>query len=287
MLCPRCSKLISVSARVCPFCGAHRPGLYGFGPALSKLFGGRIDPVSLIPIACIVLYLLALALDLQAALDFRRTFFGLLSPSPAANQALGSTSALDLATGRWWTLLTAIYLHGGLLHILFNLLWIRDLGPVVQNEYGPARYFVIWTIAGAAGFFLSDLVPRLFLGLPVLGGLFPPHRSVGASGSIFGLLAAMIVYGRTVGAHTMTRQMWQWAIILGVMGFLLQGVDNLAHFGGFAGGWITAYLMRRGIGRRDGRWVILLALLLLLLTGLGFAINFAAMIGRSALFSFS
>src|SRR5688500_9422165 len=146
MLCPRCSKLISVSARECPFCGARRPGLWGFGPALSKLFGGRLDPVSLIPLICITMYIIALGLDVRAALDFRNTFFGLLSPSSGALRALGMTSSTDLATGRWWTLLTAIYLHGGLLHILFNVLWIRDLGPAVQNQYGPARFFVIWTI---------------------------------------------------------------------------------------------------------------------------------------------
>jgi rhomboid protease GluP len=271
MLCPRCSKLISVSARECPFCGAHRPGLYGFGPALSKAFGGRLDPVSLIPIICIAMYLLSLALDLRVALDFRNTFFGLLSPSSRALQVLGSTSSYDLAMGRWWTLLTAIYLHGGLLHIVFNVLWIRSLGPEVQAQYGPARYFVIWTIAGAAGFFLSDL--------------WPGHRSIGASGSIFGLLAALIVYGRTVGAHTMTRQIWQWAIVLGIMGFLLPGVDNLAHIGGFAGGWITAFALRRGIGRRDGRWITLLALLLLLLTGFGFALNLTHLVSRLATLS--
>src|SRR4030095_15188195 len=79
MLCPRCSKLISVSARECPFCGAHRPGLWGFGPAIAKPFGGRLDPVFLIPVICITMYLLALALDLRAALDFRNTFLGLLS----------------------------------------------------------------------------------------------------------------------------------------------------------------------------------------------------------------
>lgn len=265
MLCPSCSKLISVSAPVCPFCGARRPGLWGFGPALSKLFGGRIDPVSLIPISCIALYLISLGLDLRAALGFGGSIFRLFSPSSLALRALGSTASIDLADGRWWTLLTAIYLHGGILHIVFNLLWVRDLGPVVRDAYGPARFFVIWTFAGASGFLLSDL--------------FPGHSSVGASGSIFGLLAALVVYGRAVGAWTMARQMWQWALVLGVMGFLLPGVDNLAHAGGFVGGWLAATAMRRGIGKRDGRVAILLALLFLLLTGLGFAINFGEALG--------
>ena len=75
------------------------------------------------------------------------------------------------------------------------------------------------------------------------------------------------------------------AIVLGIMGFLLPGVDNLAHIGGFAGGWITAFALRRGIGRRDGRWITLFALLLLLLTGFGFALNLTHMVSRLAALS--
>jgi rhomboid protease GluP len=265
MLCPSCGKLISVSAPVCPFCGTRQPGLWGFGPALSKIFGGRIDPVSVIPIACVAFYMLSLGLDLRAAFGMGGGLFRILSPSSAALRALGSTSSFDFADGRYWTLLTAIYLHGGLLHILFNLLWIRDLGPAVQSAYGPARFFLIWSIAGAVGFFFSDLLPG--------------HSSIGASGSIFGLLAALIVYGRTAGAWSMARQAWQWAIVLGIMGFLLPGVDNLAHIGGFAGGWLASTAMRRGIGRREGRGVTLAALAFLLLTVLGFAINFGEVVG--------
>lgn len=265
MLCPDCSKLISVSAQVCPFCGARNPGLWGFGPALAKLFGGAIDPISLIPRVCIGLYVLALALDPRAALDFGGSIFRLLSPGSAALRLLGSTASIDLSSGRYWTVLTAIYLHGGILHIVFNLLWTRDLGPPVQTAFGPARFFIIWTVAGAFGFVVSDLMPG--------------HASVGASGSIFGLLAALIVVGRATGSAAMARQMWQWAIVLGIMGFLLPGVDNLAHLGGFAGGWIAATALRGGIGRRDGRVAVIVALVLLGLTGLGFAINFGEALG--------
>ena len=98
-------------------------------------------------------------------------------------------------------------------------------------------------------------------------------------GSIFGLLAALIVYGRTVGASLMTRQLWQWAIVLGVLGFLLPGVDNLAHLGGFAAGWVAATAFRGGLGRREGRSVTFLALGLLLATVLGFLINLGQFLG--------
>ena len=147
-------------------------------------------------------------------------------------------------------MLTATYLHGSLLHILFNVLWIRQLGPDVGHFFGPARYFIIYTVAGAVGFILSNLL----LGAP----------TVGASGAIFGLFAAIIVYGRnhkTQMMSLMTRQMWQWAILLFVMGFLMSGVNNWAQ------------ILVSSAEYREGRITILIALLCLLLTVLGFVLS--------------
>jgi rhomboid protease GluP len=264
MLCPDCRKLISVSAPVCPYCGARRPGMWGFGPALQRFLGGRLDPVTMIPALCIGLYVLALAIDLRSLTGLGGSVFGLLAPTGRALAILGSTQSSDL-TGRPWTVLTAIYLHGGLLHILFNVMWTRSLGPEVQRAFGASRFFLIWTIAGAVGFLASDAAPLL------LG--WRDASSVGASGSIFGLMGALIVYGRSVGASLMTRQLWTWAIVLGAMGFLFPGVDNLAHAGGFVGGFAMATLFRTGIGRPAGRLLAGLALFLGAATLLGFVLN--------------
>jgi rhomboid protease GluP len=258
MLCPSCRKLISVSVERCPFCGAARPGLWGYGPGIHRFFG-RIDPVSVITTACIGLYVVALAMEPRAVFRAGGSVFGLLSPDPNALRFLGSTASFDLLTGRWWTVLTAIYLHGGVLHILFNLMWARSLGTELQRAFGPWRFFIIWSLSGALGFLLSDLVPG------------PP--SVGASGSLFGLMAGMIVYGRAVGASMVTRQIWTYAIVLGLMGFIFPGVDNFAHVGGFAGGWITATVLRPSIGRPEGRGARLLGVLLMALTLAGFVAN--------------
>jgi rhomboid protease GluP len=258
MLCPRCRKLISVSAPACPYCGVARPGMFGYGPAISRLLRD-MDPVRAIPIVCIALYVIALAIDPRAIFRGTASLFGLLSPSSRALFLLGSTQSADLQLGRWWTLLSAVYLHGSILHIVFNVLWIRNLAPEVQNAFGPARFFVIWTFAGASGFLASNLVSG--------------PGSVGASGAIFGLMAALIVYGRVIGASLLTRQIWQWAILLGVMGFVLPGVDNLAHVGGFAGGWISASLYRRRLGQPTGPGTALLAILLTVLTAASFCLS--------------
>jgi membrane associated rhomboid family serine protease len=264
MICPSCGKLIGVGEERCPFCGAWRPGLYGFTPALQRLFGRRLDLVSIIVMSCVALYAVALALQPDAILH-PRSLFSFLSPGNRALYQLGMTGGVVWRMGWWWTLFTAIYLHGGVLHIFFNMMWIRQLGPAVTEYYGPARAFVIFTVAGAAGFLISNLAT----GAP----------SIGAPGSIFGLLAALIVFGRRRGHSYLTAQVWQWAIIVFAMGFFLSGVNNWAHAGGFGGGWVTAEAMRFSDEKRESPTVQVLALALLALTAVGVVLSFVKVTG--------
>jgi rhomboid protease GluP len=264
MICPSCGKLIGVGEERCPFCGAWRPGLYGFAPALQRLFGRRLDLVAVIVVSCVALYVVALALQPDAILR-PRSLFSFLSPGTRALYQLGMTGGLAWREGWWWTIFTAIYLHGGLLHIFFNVMWIRNLGPVVTEYYGPARAFVIFTVAGAAGFLISNLASG--------------SSSIGASGSIFGLLSALIVYGRRRGHSYLTTQLWQWAVIMFAMGFFMTGVNNWAHAGGFGGGWVTAEAMRFSDEKRESPRVQVLALALLALTAAGVVLSFVKVTG--------
>ena len=233
-LCYACGKLNRVDAAVCFYCGARRPGLWGFAPVLGR-FVGRFEFARLVIVACIAAYAASILLDPQAALRPRGPF-NFLAPSTSALVALGMTGAFAAETGRWWTLFTAIYLHGSLLHILFNLLWIRDLGRAVESVYGWSRTALIFTAAGVIGFLASN-----WAGVP---------RTVGASGAVFGLLAAMVAYGRARGGlfgMAVFRQYWQWSLVLFVMGFLMADVNNVAHAGGFVGG----YLASLALGSRE------------------------------------
>ena len=259
MICPKCGRLIGVTEPQCPYCGSWRPGLYGWSPVLQRFFGSRIDLIAIIVMSCVALYVASLLLDPGAMLQMRG-MFGILSPGTRALYQLGMTSRAVFQMGWWWTVLTAIYLHGGLLHIFFNLMWIRNLGPAATQAYGPARAFVIFSIAGATGFLVSDFASAA--------------PSIGASGSIFGLLAALIVYGRRHGNAALTAQLWQWAVIVFVMGFVMQGVNNWAHAGGFAGGWVTAELMRSNEEKRESPLVQVLALALLIATAVGIPLSF-------------
>ena len=260
MICPNCGKLIGVGEEKCPFCGAWQPGMFGAAPALQRWFGGKLDLTPMIVTACIVLYVVSLALDLPAVFSGGFSLFNFLAPGTRALYQLGMTGGVAWRAGWWWTLLTAIYLHGGLLHIFFNLMWVRSLGPAVSEYYGPARAFVIFTVAGVIGFLVSNQ--------------FAQVPTIGASGSIFGLLAALIVVARRTGHSMMNSQLWQWAIVMFAMGFFMSSVNNWAHAGGFVGGFATAQLMRLGGERRESPAIQVVAIGLILLTVAGFVLSF-------------
>jgi len=251
ILCPSCRKLIDSTEKRCPFCGQLRPGMWGFTSSLRRL-GVEIDFSKLIVIICAVLYVAALLVE-PGAIFRTQGMMSILAPSRQASFWFGMTGRLPVFEyGHWWTLITAIYLHGNLLHIFFNMMWVRQLGPLVEELFGPYRLFVIFTVAGITGFLLSS-----FFGAAAF--------TLGASGSIFGLLAAAIVYGRRQGSTLFTRQFLQWAVILFVFGLVFPGVDNYAHLGGFIGGYATAFVFSR-MGSHEGLGAYLSAGICALLT---------------------
>ena len=259
IVCAQCNQLVGINEETCPFCGAWRPGLFGWAPVLRSVIGTRLDQITLIVGATVTLYVLALLLQPEAIME-ASGFLSILSPGGRALYQLGMTGGVAWELGWWWTLLTAIYLHGGLLHIFFNVMWIRNLGPVASDAYGPARAFVLFNISGAAGFLVSNTMS----GAP----------TIGASGAIFGLLAALIVYGQKRGQSMLTQQLWQWAIILGIFGFVMPSVNNWAHGGGFVGGWLAAQFMGFSDEHRESTGVMLTSLALIALTAVGFVLSF-------------
>jgi rhomboid protease GluP len=215
-------------------------GPLGLGTGLRKLIGG-VELWPLVMGICVLLYLGMLAFD-TAGMLVTDGGIGFLVPSVRAFFTFGA-SGVDpmLGYGRWWTVLSAGWLHGNLLHILFNLMWVRQLAPAVQHLYGPGRSLIIYTLASATGFLFSTL--SVFLpDLPLIGG--GARFTVGASAALFGLLAALIHYSRRGGRSELGQQVWTWAIALFAIGLLMPGagVDNWAHLGGFVGGWLLSYV---------------------------------------------
>ena len=258
-LCYACGKLNRVDASVCFYCGARGPGLWGFGSLLRRLVGG-LDVAGLVTAICVIAYAASLLLDLRAAVR-AHGLFDILAPGSRALYELGATGTIPWAQGRWWTIFTAVYLHGSLLHILFNLIWVRQLAPPVEELFGRARLVVIFTVSGVMGFVVSNLAGVQF--------------TIGASGAIFGLLGAMVQYGRSRGGAfglSVFRQYGQWALVIFVLGFLMPGINNFAHAGGFGAGYLAALLAGHGERGREGGLVRLAALALVALTLLSFAL---------------
>jgi rhomboid protease GluP len=266
ILCPNCGKLISADAEQCIHCGMRNPGKFGFHSILQKLFHGNIGFIQALTYFCIGLYVVSVLID-PGALLRTRGLLNFLSPSGESLYILGMTGKIAVNSGRWWTLVTAIYLHGGILHILFNLLWIRQLGPMVEGLYGSARFIIIFTISGILGFILSYLAGTSF--------------TVGASGSIFGLLGALIYYGRSrrgVFGEIIYPQMLTWAVVLFLFGFVFPGIDNFAHLGGFIGGYMTGNLFGYQDRQPETSRHKTLAAILIVVTILAFVINFAVLL---------
>lgn len=272
IVCADCGKLVGVNEPRCPYCGAWRPGLFGWGPVIRNVVGQRLDLISLILGTCITLYAVALLLE-PDAIFAGGGLFSLLAPGSRALYQLGMTGGVAWEQGWWWTLLTANYLHGGVLHILFNMMWIRNLGPAASEVYGPARTFVLFNAAGAAGFLVSNLMTSMASPLAFAS------PTIGASGGIFGLLAALIVYGRKRGGRALETQLWQWAILLFVFGFIMRGVNNWAHGAGFAGGWVAAHLMGFIDEQRESSSMLIASLALIVLTAAGIVLSFVKVTG--------
>ena len=263
VVCPSCGSLVGVRDDKCYTCGRSNPGLWGFAPMLRRL-GADLGFVPLVIGTSATLYLLSL---LASGNELQVSGGGLnfLAPSTRALVLFGMTGALPVFSyGAWWTLLSASWLHGGLLHIVFNMMWVRDLGPAMADIVGPSRTVIIYTVAGVCGFLVSTLV-----GVPY---------TMGASASVFGLLGALVHYGRKSGSSLIRGQALQYAVVLFVFGFMMRGVDNFAHAGGFAGGYLTSAFFNPLTRERGDHMVIaalcvaatLIALAVSVISGLRF-----------------
>ena len=237
VVCASCGSLVGVNDEKCYTCGRRNPGLWGFGPVLRR-FGNDFGFTTVIVYGCGALYALSLLLTVLSGGNlFGGSLFSILGPNNFAGEALGVSGAVPVFVyGRWWTLLSAGWLHGGALHILFNLMWVRQLGPAVGEMYGAARMVIIYTLSSVTGFLLSSFMAA-YLPIPILsGGAF----TLGASAPIFGLLGALVHYGRRGGSSLVGSQALNYAITMGVFGLIVPGIDNAAHLGGFLGGFLAA-----------------------------------------------
>lgn len=236
VVCPSCGSLVGVREERCFRCGRYNPGLWGFGPLLNKL-GRGLDFTQVVLFACAALYVITLLSDPSAISS--GGMLSLLAPGQRPLFLFGASGSIPVfGFGRWWTVLSAAWLHGGLLHIGMNMMWLRQLMPAVSEFYGVGRLVIIYTVASVAGFGATSI-----MGLLPLGFLSGAGFTVGASAPMFGLFGALVVYSQRAGAHAIGQQVWRWVGIFVVIGLLVPFIDNWAHLGGFAGGYVAARLL--------------------------------------------
>ncbi len=240
LLCPGCRKLISRSEDNCPYCGLRKPGSWLKNNRLANSFADPEHLLQTILYVNIGMFVLSILLN-PGRTNFNFNPFGFLSPSNQSLLLIGSTGTVPiLQLHRWWTLVSANYLHGGLLHILFNMMALRQLGPLVAREFGTHRMFAIYTIGGVLGFFLSFLAGVQF--------------TIGASAALCSLIGALLFYGKSRGGvygRAIYSQVASWAIMIFVFGLLVPGINNWGHGGGMVAGAALAYLLGYNERRRE------------------------------------
>lgn len=181
---------------------------------------------------------------------------GILSPGQNSLLLLGATGTYPIDHfGRYWTLISANYLHGGILHLVFNLMALKQIAPKVSSEYGISRMFCIYTIGGVIGYVVSYLA-----GVPF---------TIGASAAVCGLIGSLLYYGKSRGGaygSSVYREVSGWVISLFIFGLIFPGINNWGHGGGIIGGIIVAALLGYLERRRESHFDQALALLCGLVT---------------------
>ncbi|PKN38978.1 MAG: rhomboid family intramembrane serine protease [Deltaproteobacteria bacterium HGW-Deltaproteobacteria-2] len=251
ILCPNCRKLISMDEPSCPYCGLTRPGLHNTAGAIRKIFFGT-NPVMAIIYINIAYYFLSLIFGGIS----NDGSFNFLSPSNQSLFLLGASGTYPvIVEHRFWTLISASFLHGGLMHILFNMMALYQLGPFVLQEFGFHRFINLYIITGACGFAAS-----VIFGVPF---------TIGASASVCGLIGAIIYYGKSRGGsygEAIYKQAMGWVIGLIFFGLIFPGINNWAHGGGLLSGIALSFLMGYNDNKPESAWSKLLAFACILLT---------------------
>ena len=240
ILCPNCRKLISADEPRCPHCGVARPGSWWKNNAWTRGFRNTDQLVRAIIYANIAIYVISLLLHPRAS-SFTLNPFSLFSPDNRSLVLLGATGTIPIdRLHRWWTLVSANYLHGGILHILFNMLALRQLGSLVLEEYGGYRMVILYTLGGVIGFWVSYLAGVTF--------------TIGASAAVCSLLGATLYYGKSRGGaygQALYRQVGGWAVGLFLFGLLVPGINNWGHGGGICAGVALGFLLGYQERRRE------------------------------------
>lgn len=177
----------------------------------------------------------------------------------------GANFAPATQDGEWWRLGSAIFLHFGVMHLLLNSLALWDIGQLAERMYGRMRFVTIYLLSGLFG----NLLSLVMQGNQAVSG--------GASGAIFGIYAAALVFLWRERAEIAVHE-FRWlfgggllfALLSIGMGFVVSGIDNSAHIGGFVSGMLLCIALSKSLSARPmpRKYGLLAALCLVIMTAL-------------------
>ena len=211
-----------------------------------------------------------IALNLAAFVVMLALGADVMNPSVERLLAFGANHSPLTTNGQWWRLFSCMFLHGGVIHLAFNLWALRVVGPLVERLLGNATFFAAYMFAGLIGSVASIIWNS--------GSV-----SVGASGAVFGLFGALVALlwrrRKEIPMEIVVQLREKMISIIGiniVLGFVVPQIDSSAHIGGLIGGALAAAMLSSpivssGQSARRRRLAMLSPLLVLLGVGAVFA----------------
>lgn len=152
-------------------------------------------------------------------------------------QRMGWKNNVDIANGEYYRLFTSTFLHGDTFHLLFNMYSLYQIGPLVYQYFQAGRFGIIYLLSGIGGSLFSYFLNS--------------SPSVGASGSIFGLIGALVALAVNKGDGSFLTQLIYIIVANFFIGFLPGSrIDNFGHLGGLVTGFMIAYIMLNVLGQK-------------------------------------
>jgi len=247
-MCPSCRALVPRTVRRCTECGAPLADVRapGVSRVIANLIPGATATTALLLAANTLMFAVVLLLPVRLeGYDPGPAFGRLMGFDGISLIRYGSGYAgLTLPLREWWRIVTPVFLHGGLLHFVFNSWALVQLGPLVEEEFGTERLAAIYVLCGIAGSAASQ----------VLRG----SHTVGASGALCGLLGLLLVHGWKIGGAYGARLkavMLQNVVLMAGMS-LLPRIDWMNHLGGFLAGCALGLIAPSGPFRSRGTEIV-------------------------------
>jgi len=243
-----CGQMLVAGDTVCPACERRQYTPYAVRKMLRL---ARSFIPGELPGTAFVVLLIGVSFILQ----LRVGSGGIMNPNDTAElYELGASFPFLTVGPHPWRAFTYTCLHGGLMHVAFNMIVLFQIGPLVERTFGSARFLAAWVFTGA----LAAVLPIFITG----GSLV-----IGASGAVFGLMGMALIYGHQVGTaqgRHIRDIMIRWTIYTTIFGFMMGNVAHSAHFGGLAAGIAFGYLAPPALDhpgrKRASPWLALAAL---------------------------